>query len=126
MTSVRARLFSLQLHHHHLPQITTNYRRRWLASKANEKTDDPIPFCRSKARTFSIVDDAITIDDEILKRRSFAVPIGLLSFAAIIYLGFIRQEGAVDQKVTDCLTADISDKIPKKTDSLPTDTLSHK
>ena len=63
--------------------------RRWLAFK---KSDDPITFSQSGARTFRIVDDAIMSGAGEQKRGRFAVPLGLLSFAALVYLGFIRDE----------------------------------
>ena len=105
------------------PIHTTLCFKRWLASKANRKTDDPIPFSKSKARTFRLVDDVMTVNDEVIKKRSYAVPIGLLLFATIIYTGFIRRETVKDKKAMDYLTQDISDKIPQeRRDALLTDT----
>ena len=69
--------------------ITRTRDRRWLASK---KSDDPIPFSRSKARTYRVVDDSIMSSDRDMRRGAYAVPIGLLSFAVLVYMGFIREE----------------------------------
>ena len=75
--------------------------RRWLTSK---KSNDPIPFSQSKARTFRPVDDVIMLNEKDMKRSRYAVPLGLFSFAALIYMGFIRKEPVSD---------DISDKLPQ-------------
>lgn len=105
---------------------TTVCSRRWLATGPIGKANAPIPFSQSKARTFRVVDDTLKVDDKVIKKGSFAVPIGLFSFAVIIYMGFIRKETVADQKAMDYLTQDISDKIPKeKRDALPIDTHMH-
>ena len=108
------------------PTCTTICCRRWLTSEDNGKANAPIPFSQSKARTFRVVDDTMKVDDKVIKKGSFAVPLGLFSFAIIIYMGFIRKETVADQKAMDYLTQDISDKIPKeKRDALPIDTHIH-
>ena len=63
--------------------------RRWLAFN---KSNDPIPFSKSGARTFRVVDDTLMQGERELRRSTYAVPLGLLSFAALVYLGFIRKE----------------------------------
>ena len=35
-----------------------------------------------------------------LRRSRYAVPLGLLSFAALVYLGFIREEGTSGSNTT--------------------------
>lgn len=125
MLALLLRLGLVLQRHQRLPQhtYTTISYRRWLASKSNGKTNAPIPFIRSKARSFRVVDDTMKVDDKTIKKGSFAVPIGLISFAAIIYMGFIREETPADQKAMDYLTQDISDKIPiDKRDALLIDT----
>ena len=83
------------------PVRTTVCFKRYLASRANRKTDDPIPFSKSKARTFRLVDDVITVKNDVTKKRSYAIPIGLLIFATIIYTGFIRQENVKDERAME-------------------------
>ena len=70
--------------------------RRWLAFK---KSDDPISFSRSGARTFRIVDDSIMTGPVEQKRGRYAIPLGLVTFAALVYLGFIREETTSDKSV---------------------------
>jgi len=92
--------------------------RRWYAK--NTKTDEPIPFMRSKARTFRVVDDALSVDEKKMKKRNFVIPLGLVSFGIIIYFGFFRQEGKKDNSIMDYLTQDITSKIPEeRRDNIP-------
>ena len=76
-------------------------KRRWLSSS---KTNDPIPFSQSKARAFRPVDDIIMLSEKEMRRGRYAVPLGLISFAALVYVGFIRKEPASDGA---------SDKLPQ-------------
>lgn len=69
---------------------------------------------QSKARTFRVVDDALSVDEKKMKKRNFVIPLGLLSFGVIIYFGFFRREGEKDDSVMDYLTQDITSKIPEE------------
>ena len=82
------------------PFLLSRTMRRWLAT-----SNEPIPFSRSKARTFRVV-------DEKRQGNRFAIPLGLISFAALIYVCYFRKEGEVDESVMDYLTRDITEKIP--------------
>lgn len=90
--------------------ITRTCDRRWLAT---QKSDEPITFSRSKARTYRIVDDGIMTSDREMKRGAYAVPIGMLSFAVLVYMGFIREENVRNRNST-------TDKVPEAT-SVETD-----
>ena len=85
---------------------------RWYAKQL--KTDDPIPFTKSKARNFRVVEDVMSVEEKKLNRRNYATHLGLALFAVIIYFGFFRKENENDDSIMEYLTQDISSKIPEE------------
>ena len=84
------------------------------------KTNDPIPFTKSKARNFRVVEDVMSVEKKKLNRSNYATPLGLGMFAIIIYFGFFRKENENDESILEYLTQDINSKIPEeKRNELP-------
>ena len=64
----------------------------------------------------------MSVDEAVRRRTRYGIPLGLLTFAVIIYFGFIRKETEVDESAMDYLTRDITHRIPQKRNALPIDT----
>ena len=73
---------------------------------------DPIPFLKSKARKFK-VDDAYSVEPNVVRKQRYAIPLGLTLFTILIYLGFVRNYDKSDRSVVAHLTQDIRSKLPE-------------
>ena len=73
---------------------------------------DPIPFLKSKARKFK-VDDAYSVEPNVVRKQQYAIPLGLTLFTILIYLGFVRNYDESDRSVVAHLTQDIRSKLPE-------------